>query len=326
MQAIRARVNSFRSRLRDKLKPTIATVYKLVADELTPEEAKKKIAALFPHTFHTKVGAAKGRGHFQRGFLQQAVFEAYFTGLNPVAISFPKLFDPMPLEAIALVLSVIKWVIHQHETGKYVKTKMSFEMLREYYTELMKSLKAFQTGKQADRCAIVQKTLYVRSMELAGRPVDKGEAEPTGNVLGDDDFAEDIPTEEELKMLGRGSTKPRRTSDSPNRSATRATSSPSNTSEGPRATSPDRGSPKPARPGPIEPPHAPSPRSSIRSSPPCRERASSVSLDFEESEGEREATPTPSTRKRPLASGSRAVNTSQASSNEDDEDKEVEEQ
>ncbi|CAE6455194.1 unnamed protein product [Rhizoctonia solani] len=203
-QAIRSRVNSFRSRIRDRLKSSIAVKYKLIEGR-TGAAAKQHVQTLIKHAYHTKPNAAHGTGHFQHEFLFDAVYESYFTGQNPVGIVYSNWFDPMPLEAIAFVCSVIRWVIEQHETGKYVKVKMTFEKLREHYSELMDSLVAFKNGKQASRCAVVQSTLFLRSMEQAGCSVNEEETKSTDNVLSEKDFAEDTPTAEELKVLARGS-------------------------------------------------------------------------------------------------------------------------
>ncbi|KAF8673100.1 hypothetical protein RHS04_07683, partial [Rhizoctonia solani] len=107
-QAIRACINSFWSQVRDRLKPAIASVYKLLAEGHTPNEAKEYIQSLFPHAYHTKVGAPPGTRHFQHSFLEEAIFELYYTRNNPVGIAYEKWFDPMPLEAIGFVCAVVR--------------------------------------------------------------------------------------------------------------------------------------------------------------------------------------------------------------------------
>ncbi|CAE6522047.1 unnamed protein product, partial [Rhizoctonia solani] len=217
-QSIRDRVNSFCSQIRDRLRSAIASTYNLLVEGQTPQEAEEHVAGLLPNVFHTKVGAEKGLGHFQHDFLQRAMFEAYYTGNNPIGIVYSKWFDPMPLEAIALVCAVTRWVIKNHKSGNYVSSnRMTFEKLREYYDELMESLQAFQAGIQSERCDVVWKAFFVRSMERAGHPVIKQEVKAVVTTLVNSDFAEDIPTAEELKILGLGVTNPRRTSEAPRR-------------------------------------------------------------------------------------------------------------
>ncbi|CAE7224569.1 unnamed protein product [Rhizoctonia solani] len=289
-QAIRARVNSFRSRIRDRLKPAAASVYRLISDGRTNEEAKEYVRGLFPHGYHTKVGAPPGTGHFQHSFLEEAIFESYYTGNNPVGIVYEKWFDPMPLEAIGFVCAVIRWVIQQHETGKYVKIKMSFEKLREYYDEVMESLRAFRTGKQSQRCVVVQSMLYVRSMEKAGRSVLEEQPKPAETTLREDDFAEDVPTAEELKLLARGSSRGRTAPKNVGSRSQHLAPSPTNQSNEARGQMASQRSSPP-------PPSSPEwPDTADRDE--TRERCSSVSLDHEESEDEREATPTPTIRTR----------------------------
>ncbi|KAF8702293.1 hypothetical protein RHS03_06382, partial [Rhizoctonia solani] len=189
----------------DRLKSAIATTYKLIGEGQTPAEAEKHAALLLPNTFHTKVGAGCGLGHFQRNFLQSAMFEAFCTGNHPVGLKYLKWFDPMPLKAIVLVCAVIQWVIKQHNTSKYVNARMTFETLQEYYNKLRDLLNAFKTGKQADRCAYVRQMFYMQSMEQAGCPVtDKEETRPADNTLGKEDFAKDTLTAAELRMIARG--------------------------------------------------------------------------------------------------------------------------
>ncbi|KAJ1299556.1 hypothetical protein OPQ81_007350 [Rhizoctonia solani] len=109
-QLIRNRVNSFCSRICDRLKSAIASTYKLLLVRRTPVDAQKHIASLLPNVFHTKVGAKKGTRHFQHDYLQDVVFEAYYTSNNPIGLTYSKWFNPMPLEAIALVCAIpSKW-------------------------------------------------------------------------------------------------------------------------------------------------------------------------------------------------------------------------
>ncbi|KAG8687191.1 hypothetical protein FRC11_007620 [Ceratobasidium sp. 423] len=114
-QMICDQVNSFHSRIQDRLRSAIARTYQLLGEGRTPKEAEEHVAGLLPNVFHTKVGAKKGIGHFQHDYLQDTIFEAYYTGNNPIRLAYSKLFHPMPLEAIAL----IRWVIKNHKTGKY---------------------------------------------------------------------------------------------------------------------------------------------------------------------------------------------------------------
>jgi hypothetical protein len=58
----------------------------------------------------------------------------------------------------------IRWIINQHNTGKYQAAKMAFKKLREYYKETMASLKAFESGKQDTCCAIVWRQLHLQLM------------------------------------------------------------------------------------------------------------------------------------------------------------------
>ncbi|KAG8700855.1 hypothetical protein FRC11_012613, partial [Ceratobasidium sp. 423] len=197
----------------------------------------------------------------------------------------------MPLEAIAL----IKWVIIQHETGKYVKIKMTFEKLREYYGELMDSLKAFQTGKQAKR-------------ERAGCPIHEEDVKSAENVLAESDFAEDVPTAEELKLIARRSVKP---CNPPQ---------PADDKSDQDITSP--------RPRPHESPvsAAASPRSDDPVDEPSqRERHSSVSLDHEEPDDSHEDMPTPTTWKRNAITNTNTnVNNQETGQEEGEEDDEEE--
>ncbi|GAB1527814.1 hypothetical protein RhiTH_011002 [Rhizoctonia solani] len=85
------------------LKPAIASMYKLLAEGRTANEAKEYIQSLFLHAYHTKVGTPPGTRHFQHSFLEEAIFKLYYTGNNPVGIAYEKWFNPMPLEAIGFV-------------------------------------------------------------------------------------------------------------------------------------------------------------------------------------------------------------------------------
>ncbi|KAG8681109.1 hypothetical protein FRC11_001551, partial [Ceratobasidium sp. 423] len=101
-QMIRNWVNSFHSRIQDRLRSAIARTYQLLGEGRTPKEAEEHVAGLLPNVFHTKVGAKKGVGHFQHDYLQDTIFEAYYTSNNPIRLAYSKLFHPMPLKAISL--------------------------------------------------------------------------------------------------------------------------------------------------------------------------------------------------------------------------------
>ncbi|KAG8731184.1 hypothetical protein FRC11_004773 [Ceratobasidium sp. 423] len=249
-QMIHDWVNSFHSCIQDRLRSAIARNYQLLGEGQTPKEAKEHIVGLLPNVFHTKVSAKKGIGHFQHDYLQDTIFEAYYTGNNPIGLAYSKLFHLMPLEVIAL----IQWVIKNHETGKYdTSNLMTFEKLQEYYDELMESLRAFQKGKQKDQCNIVWKSFYVRSMEQAGHPIVKPEVKPIVNILKDDDFSEDILTAEELKILSLGSSKPCHTSDVPQLLQTEKVPASSPLSDDPQLPNSKRSSPAPTSPMPTMP-------------------------------------------------------------------------
>ncbi|KAG8747032.1 hypothetical protein FRC11_012516 [Ceratobasidium sp. 423] len=83
-QMIHDRVNSFCSCIWDRLRSAIARTYQLLGEGQTPKEAEEHIVGLLPNIFHTKVSAKKGIGHFQHDYLQDAIFEAYYTSNNPI--------------------------------------------------------------------------------------------------------------------------------------------------------------------------------------------------------------------------------------------------
>ncbi|EUC55342.1 hypothetical protein RSOL_110880, partial [Rhizoctonia solani AG-3 Rhs1AP] len=266
---------------------------------LTPDKAKARIQQWFPHVYHTKVGAPRGVGHFQHDFIPDAVFESYFTGLNPVGIVYKKWFDPMPLPAIALVCAIIVWVINRHKSRRYVAIKMTFEKLHEYYTGIMDSLNAFKSGKQAKRC-----------LERAGVAVDEEESQPAEDTLGDNDFAEDTPTAEELELISRKLAKRSKATNHADKSPHIRKSSHGAQSDRSGSVTPGHNSPSLPRQS-ISPPPAtspaaqPTPRLSVTASTKDgsagRVRLSSVSLNHEESEPEeyQPPTPTPLHRLRP---------------------------
>ncbi|KAG8683755.1 hypothetical protein FRC11_013111 [Ceratobasidium sp. 423] len=201
------------------------------------------------------VGTAKGKGHFQHDFLQDVMFEAYFTGLSPVGIIYKKWFQHMPLPAIVLVCAIA---------------------LREYYNETMDSLKAFETGKQGPCCAVVQVEFYVNSMEWAGHPVVQEEIPPADEALHEDDFAEDTLTAEELEMVARLTGKSHSSRKPPNAPSKSNSSISPAKSHTPRSPLPDSNEPATTRSSPAPPrsprplPHSSSARSSSACSSPAR--------------------------------------------------------
>ncbi|KAJ1299551.1 hypothetical protein OPQ81_007345 [Rhizoctonia solani] len=242
-QLIRNRVNSFHSRICDRLKLAIASTYELLIVRRTPVDAQKHIASLLPNVFHTKVGAKKGTRHFQHDYLQDAVFEAYYTGNNPIGLTYSKWFNPMPLEGNCLA---------------------------------------------------------------------KG--------LKDDDFAEDIPTVEELKILGLSNNKQFQSSKPPDSQLQESLACPSSLS----SNSHPQNS-KDSLSGTL--PHSQSRTiaSAGASSATCTNCSSSVTLDYEEETGSCESTPTPqaltpAVRNRPKSAAN------QTKDSEDDKDKEDDEE
>ncbi|KAG8741524.1 hypothetical protein FRC11_014733, partial [Ceratobasidium sp. 423] len=319
-QTICDQVNSFHSCIQDRLRSAIVRTYQLLGEGRTPKEAEEHIAGLLPNVFHTKVSAKKGVGHFQHNYLQDVIFEAYYTGNNPIGLDYSKLFHLMPLEAIAL----IRWVIKNHETSKYDTSNwMTFKKLQEYYDELMELLRAFQKGKQKDWCNIVWKSFYVRSMEQAGHPVVEQEVKPVMNILKDDDFSEDIPTMEELKILGLGSSKPHHTSDVPQLWMEKVPAS-SPSSNDPWLLNSKRSSPTPTSPTRTMPQSQQSTASPVEDGSPTHGvHSSSVSLDYEEETGSCEATPTPQTHTPTAVSQCQLM--AKPSDDEDDDDENEEE-
>ncbi|KAG8687190.1 hypothetical protein FRC11_007619, partial [Ceratobasidium sp. 423] len=146
---------------------------------------------------------------------------------------------------------------------------------------------------------------------------------PIMNILEDDDFGKDIPTAEELKILGLGSSKPCHTSDVPQlRTEKVPTSSPS--SDDPQLPNSKCSSPTPTSPTPTMPQSRQSTASLVEDGgPTCGVCSSSVSLDYEEETGSREATPTLQTCTPTTISQCQLM--AKPSNDEDDDDENEEE-
>lgn len=52
-------------------------------------------------------GAKAGTGHFQHEFIENSVYEAFFTGASPIGAQFRKIFDPFPMRALAVVCAIV---------------------------------------------------------------------------------------------------------------------------------------------------------------------------------------------------------------------------
>ncbi|KAG8693595.1 hypothetical protein FRC08_009020 [Ceratobasidium sp. 394] len=227
---VKRRIGSYRGRVRDKIKPSIASVYKL-----SGKKNKKKLAAhvqnLLDGTFHKLPGVAGRSGFYQHPFIAECVYQTYFVGRRPVGVTFPKFFSPIPIPAIAYVAAMVEFLISQYQTGVFKESRAEVGVLAELYDKHLPNISLFQECLP-QKCKKYQGELYAYAMRRAGKPVRGSKAQRTGpGVLtradfeGEDDDADDDGDQRPKKAARRAKPQPRTRAKSPSASGSSSDSS-----------------------------------------------------------------------------------------------------
>ncbi|KAG8688912.1 hypothetical protein FRC11_004516 [Ceratobasidium sp. 423] len=157
----------------------------------TPKEAEEHVVGLLPNVFHTKVSTKKGVRHFQHDYLQDTIFEAYYTGNNPIRLAYLKLFHLMPLKAIAL--STASPMEDDSPTCGMCSSSISLD-----YEEETRSCEATPTPQMCTPTAISQCQLMAKPSD--DKDDDNESEEEKEEVLSSDDDEETQPPPKKQKM------------------------------------------------------------------------------------------------------------------------------
>ncbi|CAE6458151.1 unnamed protein product [Rhizoctonia solani] len=270
-QAIKARIQSFRSRLCKTCSEAGTGLLKVYGLEGLPQgspEAIKVIDSLLPHGAHLKPGSKPGYGFFQHDFIFKVIYQILFGGRHPLAQAHPDLFRKFPPHLVTLTTSIIhgileKYKLKPHKGNKTKDDQLLLPEVLSYYKIHRKTMKLF-ASEQEDRFEIVMSLLHKRCFERAG--IDR--AAPTKpkkiEVLTASHFARDEPTEEERMALGL-----------PRKATKTTTSGPSHSHSNPPTSSVDQQSRSKSKAPPAasldassDKDHAPKPNHLAPSSPP----------------------------------------------------------
>ncbi|KAG9089605.1 hypothetical protein FRC06_001466 [Ceratobasidium sp. 370] len=186
---LKGRINSFRGRVRDRVKPPVAGVYGLTT--IFGEELKDHVNWLVEKQFYRKPGASSRTGHYEHPFIVEALYQAFFVGRNPPGIRFPKAFNPIPLPAIAFVCALIHFLIEQYKTGEYKESRAECDSISRLHDTHLKNVNKFQECVPT-RCAKLQGNLYKLVMRRTGKVIAGADEVVQGpTILNDDDFGSD---------------------------------------------------------------------------------------------------------------------------------------
>ncbi|KAF8602487.1 hypothetical protein BDV93DRAFT_509250 [Ceratobasidium sp. AG-I] len=167
--SIRDQINSFRSRLRNRVKVVFAQQFEFRSRTLKAKAIDRKVQEMLPFEFHHK-GSEKGKGWFQHSFVQRIVCEAFFTGRSPIGVKYPEMFNPFPPKAVSLVCTMAMFLLGEWKTGRYVKQCMTLDSLKPLYNKQQRVMVGF-CDKQGSWADELFASLYKDSMSDMGASV-----------------------------------------------------------------------------------------------------------------------------------------------------------
>ncbi|KAI0757809.1 hypothetical protein C8Q80DRAFT_1090253 [Daedaleopsis nitida] len=105
-------------------------------------------------------------------FVTKAAQVAFFANVNTsVGYNFPQYFDPMPEQAIAFLLTVIRAHIGEWESGRFVKQEFDETRNKSHYVGFLKDLKKYG-AKNTTAWLNIRKRLFKRAfLQGGGIPV-----------------------------------------------------------------------------------------------------------------------------------------------------------
>ncbi|KAG8725865.1 hypothetical protein FRC10_007795, partial [Ceratobasidium sp. 414] len=191
---VKGRVDSFRGRVRVKIEPSIAKVYDLSSKRGNKliEHVKKLQAG----EFHKKPGVEGRAGNYQHPFIAECIHQAFFVGRRPAGILYPKLYNPIPIPALAYVCGMIEFLISLYAKGEFEDARAEASTVGGFYKNHLPNIELFQQCRPT-KCEKYRATLYTEAMKLAGKGVQIPKADRTGpGVLTAEDFEDEDEDEE----------------------------------------------------------------------------------------------------------------------------------
>ncbi|QRV95456.1 hypothetical protein RhiJN_23474 [Ceratobasidium sp. AG-Ba] len=218
-ESICNRVNSFQGRLRDVMKDMFEVTHDFHNGKYSEEYIKRKVVGLLPNKLHQKPDSQPGTGWFAHEWVKRAICKVFFMGRHPVAIKFPRKWDPVLHRAVAVVCGFMMYYLHKWKDGKRPNMdtrtgnkagqkrvkRMNYFDVERFYRKQWSFMKRFRDSPaQRDWCAIRMSDLYTNCLKAVGqKPIDSDAESTDGDFArnDDDEFAVDEPTEEELARI-----------------------------------------------------------------------------------------------------------------------------
>ncbi|GJJ13727.1 hypothetical protein Clacol_007983 [Clathrus columnatus] len=167
------RASHMRGELRMKLTPLVASNYgfKLPVSENVEYMNRELVKMLLFKDAFLFQEPNRRHGLYSNPILQIAINEMWFQNDRDEGVKFSEYFNPIPFPVIALIFTVVEFIINQWESGSYCNvTAFTAKEYKQVYLRHLQSLEA--TDSTSHTCSIkllkIRKSLYSMACKVAG--------------------------------------------------------------------------------------------------------------------------------------------------------------
>ncbi|KAK0226866.1 hypothetical protein EDD85DRAFT_958660 [Armillaria nabsnona] len=171
LKLIRKRGVRVRSFVRDQIKPLIRPAYGLVAGaesaNAVRENKQKCMELMTALGFYYKDAAAR-TGYFNSPILFDAISRAFFYNKDAPGLAFPDRFNPIPIQALAFIFTVIEHCLNEWSTGSYKALIFNeTEANLRYHEHHLPAVKEW-AEISPDLTTVLRKAWYTKARKQAG--------------------------------------------------------------------------------------------------------------------------------------------------------------
>ncbi|KAG8712844.1 hypothetical protein FRC09_019400 [Ceratobasidium sp. 395] len=174
------RVSWVRGKLAERLRPGVETGYQLINPARTREDMeynRRIVERALPNNFHCPELEPEVN-EYQHPALQKLVALAYFWAAESIGATYHDMFNPIPIPAFALVLTITQHCLQEWRTGRLVRRELNIEDEREIYRDHLQRLLDYEKTDTEDSLLEFRTNWFWYGIDYAGVAQDRDPVQP----------------------------------------------------------------------------------------------------------------------------------------------------
>ncbi|KAG9088243.1 hypothetical protein FRC06_002157, partial [Ceratobasidium sp. 370] len=187
------RCSCFRYDTLVKLRPEVSHLWPFIRTPRTPGDLKYNVRLakrLLPNQFHC-ADPKTGAGPYKHASLQVCIGVGLFWGLESTGVVFEDRYRPLPLPAVAFILTTMQHCIEEWQTGRWIKIELNVDEQRKSYESHLLGLLEYAKKAHTRLCGF-QEAWFKYGILHAGAAYEP-EQVPYQPITRADQIREDTP-------------------------------------------------------------------------------------------------------------------------------------